>query len=245
MSNVVNVCRCFSSIFSNQLITLVVFFHLLSFSFLHKHILILSDIGLLILSISFLAGFINFCGVIDKVIPVVFQGYKTITCAVNFYSIKHIGSFCVLYSIFVFLISSIPFVAFLYVVTALSRRSLYSSFVNLYMFEVLSAGVSVLFDDFIVFKSLVNFLWKLLFTLRNLIWCTKWILSSSNVIRSFPCGWHLLLFIQCLEEFCFRVPSLLFFSVALHVIVDAVVILVLTVKFHIVKDSFPPNFFNK
>ena len=158
MSNVVNVCRCFSSIFSNQLITLVVFFHLLSFSFLHKHILILSDIGLLILSISFLAGFINFCGVIDKVIPVVFQGYKTITCAVNFYSIKHIGSFCVLYSIFVFLISSIPFVAFLYVVTALSRRSLYSSFVNLYMFEVLSAGVSVLFDDFIVFK-----LWLIFF----------------------------------------------------------------------------------
>ena len=46
--------------------------------------LILSNIGLLILSISFLAGFINFCGVIDKVIPVVFQGYKTITCAVIF-----------------------------------------------------------------------------------------------------------------------------------------------------------------
>ena len=58
-----------------------------------------------------------------------------------------------------FVLSSIPFVAFLYVaVTVLSRRGLYSSFVYLCVFEVLSAGVSVLFDDFIVFKSLLNFL---------------------------------------------------------------------------------------
>ena len=36
------------------------------------------------------------------------------------------------------------------------------------MFEVLPAGVSILFDEFIVFKSLFNFLFELLFTLQNL-----------------------------------------------------------------------------
>ena len=59
MLNMVNVCRCFSSIFSNQLITSVVFLHLLSCRFSHKQILILSNIDLVILTISFLVGFIN------------------------------------------------------------------------------------------------------------------------------------------------------------------------------------------
>ena len=59
MLNMVNVCRCFLSIFSNQIITSVVFFHWLSFIFWHKPILILSNIYLLILLILFLVGFIN------------------------------------------------------------------------------------------------------------------------------------------------------------------------------------------
>ena len=59
MLNMLNVCRCFSSIFSNQLITSVVFLHLLSCRFSHKQILILSNIDLVILTISFLVGFIN------------------------------------------------------------------------------------------------------------------------------------------------------------------------------------------
>ena len=49
------------------------------------------------------------------------------------------------------------------------KKMIYVSFVNLYMFQVLSAGVRVLFDNFIVLKSSLDFLWKLLFTLRSLI----------------------------------------------------------------------------
>ena len=35
------------------------------------------------------------------------------------------------------------------------------------------------------------------------------------------------------------------FAVVFHVVVYVVVVLVLIVKFHIVKDSFPPNFFDR
>ena len=55
----VNVCRCFSSNFVNQLETSDVFFHSLSFSFSYKQILVLPNISLLILPILFLAGFIS------------------------------------------------------------------------------------------------------------------------------------------------------------------------------------------
>ena len=99
----VNVCKCFSSTFSNQLITSAVFFHSLSFSFSYKQMLILSNINLLILPISFLAGFIKLAvECLTKFFLVVFEGYKTITCAVNFYSIKYISSFYVLYAFFVY-----------------------------------------------------------------------------------------------------------------------------------------------
>ena len=56
MLNMVNVCRCFSSSSSNQLITSVVFFDLFCFSFSHKPILILSN---KIFPILFLVGFIS------------------------------------------------------------------------------------------------------------------------------------------------------------------------------------------
>ena len=59
MSNMVNVCRCFSSVFLNQLTKSVVFFCSLNFSFLRKQILILSDTDLLIPPIEFFVGFIN------------------------------------------------------------------------------------------------------------------------------------------------------------------------------------------
>ena len=119
----VNVCKCFSSTFSNQLITSAVFFHSLSFSFSYKQMLILSNINLLILPISFLAGFIKLA----------------VECLTKFslWSLKVIKQLLVpLISILsntlarftyfmpsLFIISSIPLVAFLYVaVTALSRR---------------------------------------------------------------------------------------------------------------------------
>ena len=168
---------------------------------------------------------------VDKVFLVVCQGYKTINCAVNFYSIKYISSFCVLHNS-LFIISSIPSVALIYVeVTALSRRWLYSSLLNFYMFEVLSAGVSVFFDDFNVFKDLLNFLWKLRFTSRNLIWCTKSIMPSSNAIRSFTCGGHILLFIPYLEEFSFCVSSPLFLLMSFTLLLMLFLFLFLLLSF--------------
>ena len=41
------------------------------------------------------------CGVVDKVFLMVFQGYKAITCAFNFNSIKYISSFFIFYSFFI------------------------------------------------------------------------------------------------------------------------------------------------
>ena len=87
-----------------------------------------------------------------------------------------------LYAFFVYNILDF-FVAFIYVaVPALSRRCLYSSFVNFYMFKVLpavaSVFVSVLFDDSIALNSLYSFLWKLLFTLQSFNLYNKSIMST-------------------------------------------------------------------
>ena len=147
---------------------------------------------------------------VDKVFLVSFKVIKQLIVPL----ISILSNISVRFAYFIpslFIISSIPSVALICVeVTAMSRRWLYSSLLNFYMFEVLSAGVSVLFDDFNVFKDLLNFLWKLRFTLRNLIWCTKSIMPSSNAISSFTCGGHILLFIPYLEEFSFCVSSPLF-----------------------------------
>ena len=73
------------------------FLHSFSFSFSHKQILILSNIDLLILPISFWAGFIGLnMGWLTK-FSLWSSGYKAITCFVYFYSAKCIRSFCVLY----------------------------------------------------------------------------------------------------------------------------------------------------
>ena len=159
--------------------------------------------------------------------------------AFNFYSIKYINLFWVLYAFFVYNIVNSLRWFFYFAVTALSRRLFYSPFANLYMFQVLCAGVSVLFDGFIVFKPLFNFLSKSLFNLQNLIWCTKSIMSSSNAIRSFTCG-EFLRFHSISRRIFFSCTVTIVFVVVLHVLVFVVPI----VKFHIVEGSFPPNFFD-
>ena len=137
-----------------------------------------------------------------------------------------------------FILSSIPFVAFLYdAVTTMSRRWLHSSFANLYMFEVLSAGISVLFDDLVVFRSSLKFIWKFLSTLRNLRFYTKSTMSSSNAIRSFTLRRHLYFLLYTSKNLLFVFHRLIVFAVVLHVVV-------VFVNFHIVKDSFPPNVFD-
>ena len=107
MSNMMNVCRCFSSICLNQL-----FFHSLSCSFLHKQILILSNIDLLILPISFLAGFINLVvGWLTKFSLWSFKVMKQLL--VPLISILSNISACVAYFMpTLFIISSIPVVTF-------------------------------------------------------------------------------------------------------------------------------------
>ena len=123
----VNLCRCFLSIFSNQLITSVVFFHSLSFSFSHQQILILSNIDLLILPISFWAGFISlvvrwlekFSLWSFKVIKQLLVPLISILWTISAHFVYFMPSLSI--------ISLIPFVVFLYVaVAALSRRWLYS-----------------------------------------------------------------------------------------------------------------------
>ena len=119
----VNLCRCFLSIFSNQLITSVVFFHSLSFSFSHKQILILSNIDLLILPISFLAGFISlvvrwlekFSLWSFKVIKQLLVPLISILLTISAHFVYFMPSLSI--------ISLIPSVVFLYVAVAvLSRR---------------------------------------------------------------------------------------------------------------------------
>ena len=134
MSIMVNVCRCFLSIFSNQLVTSVVFFHSLSFSFSHQQILILSNIYLLILQILFLEGFINL--VVGWLTKFSLWSFKVIKqFLVPLISILlNVSAFFAYFMPSLFIISSFPFVAFLYVaVTALSRNWLHSYFVTLYM----------------------------------------------------------------------------------------------------------------
>ena len=119
----VNLCRCFLSIFSNQLITSVVFFHSLIFSFSHKQILILSNIDLLILPISFLAGFSSlvvrwlekFSLWSFKVIKQLLVPLISILLTISAHFVYFMPSLSI--------ISLIPSVVFLYVaVAALSRR---------------------------------------------------------------------------------------------------------------------------
>ena len=63
-----------------------------------------------------------------------------------------------------------------------------------YIFKVLSAAVTVLFDDLIPFRSLASAFWNLLSTFRNLRFFTNFIKSSSNYTNYFTCGGYLVLF---------------------------------------------------
>ena len=123
VSNMMNVCRCFSSIFSNQLITSVVFFYSLSFSFSHKQMLILSNIDLLIPPTSLLAGFVNL--IVEWLTKFSFWSFKVIKqLLVPLVStLSNISAPLAYFIPSLFIISSIPSVVLLYVaVTALSRR---------------------------------------------------------------------------------------------------------------------------
>ena len=215
------------------------FFHSLSFRFSQKQMLILSNIDLLILPTAFLAGFINL--VVGRLTKFSLWSFKIIKqLLVPLISIlSNISARFAYFMPSLFIISSIPFVAFLYfAVTALSRRWLYSSLVNIHVWGFVYRCTSVLFDDFIVFQSLFNFLWKLLFTLRNLIWCTKSIMSSSNAIRSFICGGHLLLLIPYLEGFSFCVPSPLFLLLPFMLFLMVLLFLFLLLSFISQKIAF-------
>ena len=122
------------------------FFHSLTFSFSHKQMLILSNIELIILLISFLVEFISLVG---WLIEFSFWSLKVIKqLLVPLISILlNISARFLYFMLSLFIISSIPLIAFLcIVVNALPSIQLYSSFVNLYMFQAYSAGVSVLFD---------------------------------------------------------------------------------------------------
>ena len=122
MSNVVIVCTCFSSIFSNELITSVVFFQSLSFNFSRNQMLILSNTVLQILPISFFAGFNNLVvGWFTKLSLWSFKVKKQVL--VPLISIlSNISARFAYFVPYLFIIVSIPFVAFLYLTVTLSTK---------------------------------------------------------------------------------------------------------------------------
>ena len=95
------------------------------------------------------------------------------------------------------------------------------------MFEVSFAGVSVLFDNFIVFKSLFNFLWKSLFTLQNVIIPKQSCLCQMQLDLSLAVD-VCYFFFHILKNFLLCTVTIVF-TVALHVVVF--VVLFLIVKF--------------
>ena len=112
----------------------------------------------------------------------IFQGDKTITSLAYLIPSQ-------------FILLSVSLLDFLYVVvTAFCNRWRHSSFSSRYIFDVLSAKVNVFFDERTFLKSSCNFIWKSFLTLRNLIFFTKSMRSSSNGINSLSWGGHLLLF---------------------------------------------------
>ena len=122
MSNVVIVCTCFSSIFSNELITSVVFFQSLSFNFSRNQMLILSNTVLQILPISFFAGFNNLVvGWFTKLSLWSFKVKKQVLVPL----ISILSNISARFAYFVphlFIIVSIPFVAFLYLTVTVSTE---------------------------------------------------------------------------------------------------------------------------
>lgn len=155
MPNRDNVCKCFSSIFSNQLITSIVLLDSCNFTLLHEQILILSDIDLLILLTSLLPENISVVvGWLTKFyMRSFFQGYKGNTCAISFYSVKYICSLCVFYVFFVYTILDSFHSFFTRSGNYIQRGGCIHPLLNLYLLEVLSPFVSVSFDD-LFFSSL-------------------------------------------------------------------------------------------
>ena len=179
----------------NQFITLSVFFHSFTFVSSDKVLFIFCNMCLLILPISFFAGFSNL---------VVYRFKKFSLRSFNVVKLLPVLLILILLMTFTSLVCLIPslfiFVAvhlsvFLYFhVIAFCKRFEYSSLLRRYIFDILSAAVKVFFDDRIPLRSLASVLWNLLSTFRNLRFFTNFIKSSSNYTNYFTCGGYLVLF---------------------------------------------------
>ena len=103
------------------------------------------------------------------------------------------------------------------------------------MFEVLPTGVRVIFDNFIVLKSSLDFLWKLLFTLRSLIF-----VPNQPCLLLMQLDLSLAVVIYC---FLFNISKKLLFVLrhCFAFIFHAVVVVANAVaNFHIIKYGFSP-----
>ena len=145
-------CKCFCSILLNHSITLAVFFHWLMFKLVYKRLLILSSIALLILPNSFFAGLISRTVELFKKFSL--WSFKVIKQLFLLLTSIRSNIYLSAFSIICFPLMSILFLMLLFVflcvdVIAFFRILTYSSLVNRYMLDDLSAKVKVLSDWFI------------------------------------------------------------------------------------------------
>ena len=158
------------------------------FKLVHKRLLILSSIALLILPNSFSAGLIS-CTVglfslwSFKVIKQAFLLLMSIRSNISFstFSIICFPLMSILILMFLFVFLYVDVLEFLRILT-------YSSFVNLYMLDDLSAKVKVLSGRFIFFMSSFSWFWSWLFTFRSFMFFTNSINSDSKAASSFTGG---------------------------------------------------------
>ena len=167
---------------------MLVFFHWFSSNFWLIFLLILSNINLLILSSSFLAGLISrtvgwlskfylWSFIVIKLLPSSFVSILFIT------SLSLIKFFPTLLICFLMLLFAFLQVEVIEFIINLS----YSSFVNRCIFEVLSANVIVLCESLINLMSSLSFSWKVFLIFLNLMFLINFTKTFSKRVSFFTC----------------------------------------------------------
>ena len=144
-------------------------FYSFTFIFSDKVVFTFCNMCLLILQISFFAGFSNFvAGRFKKFSLWFFNVVKLLLVPlISILSMMLASLACLIPFLLIFV--AVCLSAFLYFdVIAFWKDFEYSSLLMRYMFDVLSTAGNVLFDDGMSFRSLASVLWNLLSTFWNL-----------------------------------------------------------------------------
>ena len=142
--------------FLNQFITLSVFFHSFTFSFLYKVVLTFSNMCLLILPISFFARFSNLLvGRFKKFSLWSFNVMKLLPVPLISILLMFASLASLSLSLFIFVAVCLS-VFFYFDMKAFCKTFEYFSLLRRYIFDIWSAAVKVLFNDCMSFKSLAR-----------------------------------------------------------------------------------------